>query len=304
MVYSMLRPSGGARVSNFCRDMARPRGWKTLVAVFLTLSVAAICGTFARPQSSPAQSFDVISIKPNHSINAGSSLGDSMPGTFTVKNFSLLYLIEYAYDVKEGQIEGLPSWASSEKYDVIAKIDEAAAAQEKSLPYEQRSRLAKVRVQGLFAERFGLKFHHETKDLPVLELAVAKGGSKLSEAALQPGEKEVHPLPPGSFMTGMTGAEWIMKSNQTPLSILITALSGQPEISGRVLLDRTNLSGKYSFTLQWTRENLSAATAAASETPGPSLFTALEDQLGLRLESTKAPVDVLVIDHVEQPSPN
>lgn len=290
-------------MSNFCRDTARLHGCKTLVAVFFTLSVAAICGTFARPQSSAAQSFDVISIKPNHSINVGSSLGDSMPGTFTVKNFSLLYLIEYAYNVKEGQIEGLPSWASSEKYDVIAKIDDVAAAQEKSLPYEQRSRLAKVRVQGLFAERFGLKLHHETKDLPVLELTVAKGGPKLSEAALQPGEKEAHPLPPGSFMTGMTGAEWIMKSNQTPLRILITALSGQPEISGRVLLDRTNLSGKYSFTLQWARENLSAATAA-SEMPGPSLFTALEDQLGLRLESTRAPVDVLVIDHVEQPSPN
>ncbi|MGH9572271.1 MAG: TIGR03435 family protein, partial [Candidatus Acidiferrales bacterium] len=269
-------------MSNFCRDTARPHGWKTLVAVFFTFFIPAVSGTFARPQSAPAQSFDVISIKPNHAMNAGSSLGDAIPGSFTVKNVSLLYLVEYAYDVKQGQIEGLPSWASSEKYDIIAKIDDAATAQEKSFPYNQRSRLAKARVQGLFADRFGLKLHHEVKDLPVLELTVAKGGPKLSEAAATPTAGDAHPLPPGSLGMRMNGGDWIIAANLSPLRNLINPLSAQPEVSGRVLLDRTGLNGKYTFTLQWARESLSAATAPASETPGPSLFTALEDQLGLR----------------------
>lgn len=290
-------------MSNFYGEPAKPRGWKALTLAFLTLFIPTICGTFAHPQSSRSQSFDVISIKPNHSVNEGTSLGDSLPGTFTAKNFSLLQLLEYAYDVKEGQIEGLPSWASSDTYEIIAKTDDAAAAQERPLPYDQRRQLIRTRVQALFSDRFALMLHHETKDLPVLTLTVAKGGPKLSEAALTPAEGDAHPLPPGSFMTGMTGAQWIMKSNQAPLSILITALSGEPEISGRVVLDRTGLSGKYSFTLQWARENLSADTAA-SGTPGPSLFSALTQQLGLRLQSTKAAVDVLVIDHVEPPSPN
>jgi len=102
----------------------------------------------------------------------------------------------------------------------------------------------------------------------------------------------------------MNGEDLVIVANQAPLSVLINPLLAQPEVSGRILLDQTGLTGKYTFTLKWSRQNLSAATTPSSEMPGPSLFTALEDQLGLRLESTKAPVDVLVIDHVEQPSPN
>ncbi len=101
----------------------------------------------------------------------------------------------------------------------------------------------------------------------------------------------------------MKAGNWIIAANESPLRNLINPLSAQPEMSGRILLDRTGLSGKYSFTLQWAPQSLSGA-GAATEASGPSLFTALEEQLGLRRESTKAPVEVLVIDRVERPSPN
>lgn len=287
------------------RYHCRETGPHTRKALFF-LSLAtfiAICGSWVRAQSSPPRSFDVISIKPNRSINSGNSYGDSISGTFTARNLSLLALIEYAYDVKEGQIEGLPAWADSEKYDIDAKVDDATAAQERSLSRDERAKLTSTRVQSLFADRFALRLHHETKDMPVLALTIAKSGAKLSKEAATPVPGDPHPMPPGSIVIGAPGAERSIKSNQMPLAMLINFLSGLPEVSGRVLLDETGLTGKYTFNLRWTPQNLSEPTTSP-ETPGPSLFTALEEQLGLRLESTKVPVDVLVVDHVEEPSPN
>lgn len=272
--------------------------------ILICISVSLLWAPSGHGQSSPEKSFDVISIKPNRSVNAGTSLGDAVPGHFTAKNFSLLYLIEYAYDVKESQVQGLPSWANSEKYDINAKMDDATAALERSLPADRQAKLNKARVQSLFADRFGLKLHHEMKNMSILALTVAKGGPKFTEALATPAPGDPHPLPSGSFVTTNNGTEWTIISNQTPLRILVTALSGQPEVSGRAIVDQTGLDANYSFALKWTPQSLSGGAAAASDALGPSLFTALQEQLGLRLESTKAPVDVLVIDHVEQPSPN
>ena len=277
--------------------------WEILAFVCVSL----LCANSERGQSSSAQSFDIISIKPNRSTNSGSSLRDGthgIPGHFGTTDYSLRDVMEYAYNVKAGQIEALPGWASSEKYDIDAKMDDAVAEQERSLPRDQEAQLIRTRVQSLLADRFGLRLHHQTKDMPVLALMVAKSGPKLSTEAAKPLPGDAHPLPPGSFIMKMARSEWIMTSNQASLDLLIRALSGQPEIRGHILVDQTDLNGKYTFTLQWAPQNLSAATEPSSESPGPSLFTALQQQLGLRLESTRAPVDILVVDHVEPPSPN
>jgi uncharacterized protein (TIGR03435 family) len=279
------------------------RGVKAPVLRYLAPAIAAICCASVRAQSSPPQSFDVISIKPNPAITSGYSIGDRVPGTFKAQYASLLLVIQYAYDVKAAQIEGLPPWAESERFDINAKIDDALATQEKSLPREQTALLSETRIQALLAERFALKLHHETKDMPVLALAVAKGGSKLVETALAPVPGEEHPLPPGSVMTKSGGTQSSITCNQASLKVLLNILASQAELSGHILLDQTGLTGKYTFTLQWTTQNLSAE-AAASDSPGTSLFSALEEQLGLRLESTRAPVDVLVVDHVSELSPN
>jgi uncharacterized protein (TIGR03435 family) len=287
-----------------CREARTPQARKTLILLCSAVSVAALCSAWVRAQSSPAQSFDIISIKPNHSLNAGTALRNGIPGHFGTTNLSLRDVIEYAYNVKPGQIEGLPAWADSEKYDIDAKLEDTAAEQEKSLPWLQRAELTRTRVQSLLADRFRLQLHHQTKDMAVLALAIAKGGPKLSEEAATPAPADPHSLPPGSLGMMKSGGNWIIAANQSPLRNLIQALTGQPEVSGRILLDQTGLSDKYTFTLQWTPENLSDPTPASSDAPGPSLFTALEEQLGLRLESTKTAVDVLVVDHVERPTAN
>lgn len=277
---------------------------KILLSLPLALFIAAVCPTRARAQSSPAQSFDVVSIKPNQSVNVGTSLGDNVPGRFTTRNNSLLYLIEYAYDMKQSQIEGLPAWADSEKYDIDAKVDDPAAIQEKTLSRDEKVKLAKTRVRSMLADRFELRLHHETREMPVLELIAAKGGPKLVETAATPAPGDPHPLPPGSAMMRVDGTEMTITSNQTPLLTLVNILSGQPELNGRILVDQTGLSGKYTFTLQWAPQRLSGGPAGPSDMAPPSLFAALQEQLGLRLESAKTPVDLLIIDHVEQPSPN
>jgi uncharacterized protein (TIGR03435 family) len=181
-------------------------------------------------------------------------------------------------------------------------VDDATAERERSLARDQEVKVIRARVQFLLADRFALKLHHQTKEMPVLALTVAKDGPKLSEEAATPVPGDAHPEPPGSLTMRMNGAQWLLTSNQVPLSVLVLALSGQPEVNGRILLDRTRLSGKYTLTLSWQPQKLLADSS--SEGAGPSLFSALEEQLGLRLESTKHPVDLLVIDHIEEPTPN
>ena len=283
------------------------RYWRAIISVFAGAVLALASVSFLDAQSTgPEQKFDVISVKPNLSAKFMFGIRDSTPGKFSTTNTSVRDLLEEAYDVKEAQIDGAPAWVATDKFDVDAKVDDALAVQEQSLSRDQELRRMRLRVQSLLADRFALKLHHETKDMPVLALVVAKGGTKMVESPGTPASAD-SPGPPGSVtMSTKTGnpIEWVLTSNGAPLRILINALSGQPEVRGRVLIDRSGLTGTYVYKLQWAQQNLSAGGQPSSEASGPSLFTALEDQLGLRLESTKAPVDVLVVDHVEQPSPN
>jgi len=269
------------------------------------LALASVSLLYAQ-STGPEQKFDVVSVKPNVSGKFMFAVRDSTPGRFSATDTSVRDLLEEAYDIKEAQIEGAPAWVGTAKFDVDAKVDDALAAQERSLPRDQELRLMRLRVQSLLADRFGLRLHHETKDMPVLALVVAKSGPKMTEGQGTPASAGA-PDPPGSVLmstTNLKPPEWVLTSNGAPLRILINALSGQPEVRGRVLVDETGLAGTYIYKLQWTPQNLSAGAHSSSEASGSSLFTALEEQLGLRIESKKEPVDVLVVDHVEEPSPN
>jgi uncharacterized protein (TIGR03435 family) len=154
-------------------------------------------------------------------------------------------------------------------------------------------------MQTMLAERFQLKTHRETKELPVYSLMVAKGGPKLEEAK-----------------SGSLRMNWGLGQiayQSAPLSMLTNTLT---QLTGRLVLDQTGLTGTYDFTLKWTPDEGQMqmfrrasdgpvnSEAAASDAIGPSLFTALKEQLGLRLEATKAPVEMLVVDHAERPSEN
>jgi uncharacterized protein (TIGR03435 family) len=149
-------------------------------------------------------------------------------------------------------------------------------------------------LQTLLADRFSLQIHRETKPLPVYLLTVAKNGPKL-KAAAQPGN--------GSVLWGLAGkpsgeASVHLTAKAASLPRLADSLSN---IAGRPVLDQTGLNGSFDFTLEYASE---ANTPGATPFAGPALFTAFQEQLGLKLEATRAPLEILVIDHVEKPSPN
>jgi uncharacterized protein (TIGR03435 family) len=259
--------------------------------------------------------YEVASIKPNKSgANMVRFMGT--PDGFSATGITLQMLVGNAYGVQNFQISGAPSWLGSERYDLDAKMDSDTAAALKKLDQEQ-GRLARSRMlQKLLADRCKLTVHKETKDMPVYALVVAKNGPKLQEA--KPGDTYPNGFK-GPDGVGHPGTMRMGRGQLTAQAIstdaLVHLLSQQ---LGRTVVDKTGLTGKYDFTLQWTPdENQGGALrapegggpspadgAAPPESSGPSIFTALQEQLGLKLESQKGAVETIVIDHVEKPSEN
>jgi uncharacterized protein (TIGR03435 family) len=267
--------------------------------------------------TAPLPSFEVASIKPNRSEDLR-RLALFRSGRYTMIGLTTKLLIERAYDLEDFQVSGGPSWISSDRYDVNAKVEDSVAAELQKLPPNQREEQLKAMLQALLADRFKLKVSHVAKDLPIYALVVAKNGPKLQEA--KPGDtypsgiKGLDGRPQGRggasmwagrITSGITG-------QGVPLIVLAESLSQQLR---RTVTDQTGLKGNYDFKLQWTPDQMPAAiplgpggAMPATDNPpppessGPSIFTALQEQLGLRLESTKGPVEITVVDHVEQPS--
>jgi uncharacterized protein (TIGR03435 family) len=197
---------------------------------------------------------------------------------------SPLVVIEEAYLIREpSRILGAPDWMkSSTFYDIVAKVAGEDVAAYGKLSHDDRSRM----MQSLLAERFHLKAHMEQREIPIYQMVVAKGGSKLKSAT-----------PDEAGMASVIGHGGKIKSVDMPLTSLPTFLNAEV---GRPVVDKTALTGKYDFTLEY----VPAAKAATDESGGPSIFTALEEQLGLKLEPVKGPMNVLVIDSIEQPTAN
>jgi uncharacterized protein (TIGR03435 family) len=194
-------------------------------------------------------------------------------------------LITYAYEVKDFQVSGGPRWASSETYDIVAKGDGNAT----------RPQL-RLMLQALLKDRFKLALRHETKDAPTYELVVAKGGSKIQEDTTSARQR-----------IGMTGVGKVVA--QKASLVMFTEVLGT--LTGRPVVDKTGLPSTYSFKLDWTPEvgerglpGLARPDAVPPDSNGPSLFTALQEQLGLRLQSAKGPVESLVIEDAEKPTEN
>jgi uncharacterized protein (TIGR03435 family) len=255
--------------------------------------------TTPKPQDATTQppAFEVASIKPNKS-GSGSSHSGFDDGRFTATNIQLKTLLQYdAYEIPGPQILGGPGWLSSERFDIEAKVDDTVANQLKTLGRDQGNLLRKLLVQQLLADRFKLAVHWETKELPVYALVVAKNGPKFRKS------KDIKDGTSISSGNGRYTAQGVTmaKLAQSLTQVLAREL-------GRIIIDKTSIEGKFDLAFTWTPENGSAAMVNTSnETsapPGPSIFTALQEQLGLKLESTRGPVETLVIDHIEEPSAN
>jgi uncharacterized protein (TIGR03435 family) len=235
-------------------------------------------------------SFEVATIKPSNSNNAGKGFGLS-GRNFSTRNTSLDDLIEYAYDVHLKQIVGGPDWMDKDKFDVGAVPD-----QEGSPSHEQ----LKIMVQKLLADRFQLKFHHDKRELSVYVLSVAEGGPKNLTKSDRTDDKfsiPIGPAPGGLMMRVFNG-------NMRDFS----GFGLQGAVLDRPVLDQTGLKGRYDFVLTWlpggTEFGGRLPPPPPSDNPPPNLFTAIQEQLGMKLAAVKAPADVMVIDKAEKPSAN
>jgi uncharacterized protein (TIGR03435 family) len=225
-------------------------------------------------------------------------------GRFEARSMTLKELIAMAYQLTfdtHQQISGGPAWINSEKFDIVAKEEETILAQLQKLSPEQQGDQYRTMIQELLSDRFKLSIHRETRELSTYTLLLAKGGPKLKSGVIDP------KLPANIPQTRIDkrGPGTLMGHNSTT-SQLAMVLSVQPEIGGRTVIDKTGLSGKYDFTLKWMPDSAMDAHLSGAETQEnlPQLFTALQEQLGLRLASAKAPVDVIIVDNADMPAEN
>jgi uncharacterized protein (TIGR03435 family) len=236
-----------------------------------------------------APAYEIVSIKPSESHNNGSSW-QSMPDGFRLTGMPLESLVFSAYGIiMESQVSGMPGWMGSDRYDIEAKVDADTAARWEKLSGKERQQQENPMMQSLLVDRCKLKAHQETKELPVYNLVIAKDGLKMKEA----------PADQGGMGT-YTGSEITAKA--TSIENLALSLSGTV---GRIIVDKTGLTARYDFTLKWAPDEAPKIVNGESGVDaGPSIFTALQEQLGLRLVPAKGPVETLVIDHIEKPSAN
>jgi uncharacterized protein (TIGR03435 family) len=260
--------------------------------------------------------FDVVAVKPFQQKDGGMSMMTRFtPNGVTAQGPSLHMLIRMAYGLEDNQILNEPAWLGSDSFEVDAKMDEETTAAFNKLNGKDQMKAREHMMQGMLADRFKLGSHKETRDLPIFNLVVAKGGPKFKEA------KEGDTYPNGmKGPDGHGGGGMIMVGPDTltmqggEVKSMVSILSDQ---LGHHVIDKTGLTGKYDVSLKWApqdRQGLEmkgaansggeSGGAAPAEASGPSIFAALQEQLGLKLESAKAPVEVLVIDHAEQPSAN
>ncbi|HUP02624.1 MAG TPA: TIGR03435 family protein [Bryobacteraceae bacterium] len=229
--------------------------------------------------------FGAASIKPSDPAQQGK--GITIRGSeFRTINTSLIDLITFAYGVHPKQIAGGPSWMSSDKFDTVAKLDQG-------IPSDTQ---AKAMLQKLLTDRFQLAFHREKRELSVYALVAGKNGAKISKSAGDP--------------NGLPGLGFRALGDMIVNNAKITDFTGlmQSMVLDRPVVDQTGLQGRWDFTLKWTPDEFQFAglgmkpPAPSDTAAAPDLFTAIQDQLGLKLESTKATVDVLVVDKAEKPA--
>jgi uncharacterized protein (TIGR03435 family) len=231
--------------------------------------------------------FDAVSVKPSDPNSKHGTVVDvTAGGTLHVVNATLKDLIETGYDVRTFQIEGGPKWADSTKYDVTAT---PGPPSEGAAPAPGWTNV-RLKVEALLKNRFQLQLHRETRIAPIYSLAIAKRGIKSSGLSATQ-----------SAHRGITAGQAAMLGEAASMNDLAYKLS---RLLVRQVVNNTGMEGNYDFKLEWTPDLIPPAPDTPQTSSGPSLFSALQQQLGLRLEATKGPVDILVIDHADKPSDN
>ena len=279
--------------------------WLAEIAV-LVVALASSASVCLTQEPKARFEFEVASIRPRASAD-GRAYVQAIQGRLSMVNFSLQQLIFFAYDIPSNQVLGLREWMASNHFDIQATTESNATVKQMEGPM----------LQALLEERFQLRSHRETMERPLYELVVEKGGLKMpptKEGACTPYAMDSPPPVPAQIAPGPVycnfphlagdGINWTLDG--TGVSIQKLAVSLSRSGLDRPVVDRTGIEGGFDLHLRWAADSpASAAGPVPSDIPAaPSVLTALKEQLGLKLESAKGPVEILVIDHVEKPSEN
>ena len=235
-------------------------------------------------------SFEVATIKPSKPDDQRKAFIVNR-NQFHIINEPLTQIISFAFDVQAKQVIGLPDWADTDRFDIDGKPDGEGAPDGKQW---------KIMIQKLLADRFVLKFHKEKRELSVYVLSISKTGQKMTKDESDPNGL------PGLFFRGGLGKLNVRNALMTDFTGLM-----QSAVLDRPVLDQTGLTGRWDFTLNWTPDEsqfkgmgVTIPPPTESADAPPNLYTAIQEQIGLKLEATKALAPVMVIDHAEKPSAN
>jgi uncharacterized protein (TIGR03435 family) len=282
----------------------------------LLLPLATVPTRAQAPADKPK--FEVASVRQNTGDDGKIMMGIQPGGRFTAVNLPLWDLIRQAFAIQRTQLVGAPDWVETARYDITAKAEGEIPRFGPGAPIGPFNYM----LQDLLEDRFKLRAHRETRELPVYALTLARSDRKLGEglrastvdcAAMMRGRgarggPPPGPPPPGERpQCGMRVAPNQVSAGGVSLAMLTQLLS---QFTQRIVIDRTGLEGNFDIDLTFTPERMPQGAPPPGAPPltidpnGPSLFTAVQEQLGLKLESERAPVEVLVIDHVERPTPD
>jgi uncharacterized protein (TIGR03435 family) len=254
---------------------------KRILAALTFTAASALAQTPApvKPMTADANpSFAVATIKP-HDPNSNRQGFDAVGDRFTIRNQTVASLMMFAYSIDKHQVINAPAWTGVYRFDIEGKTD---APGEPNLHQQQEM------LQNLLTERFGLRFHHEKRELPVYAIQIAKGGNKLKPAANPDAEADQTATNYGNEIT-------VTITTGTMADFIL----GMQFFFDRPLIDQTGISGRHDFTLRYAHDESSVTDPNA-----PGLFTAIQEQLGLKLIAVKASIDVFIVDSVEAPTPN
>ena len=257
----------------------------------LWVGQAPVQGQAPRQLQAAGPVFDVATIKPVEP-DAKAARYIIMQGTnrFVAKHYTLKLLIAAAYDLNPKTVSGGPAWIDSDPYDI-------AALTPGTVRPTRDEQMAMLR--GLLADRFKLTFHREPREYSIYELEVAKGGEKLKATAAAAGD------PPAPLITTVYADHLLMPARNATMAEFKSVL--QRAVLDRPVVDKTGLTGHYDFDLTWAADETQfggEVPTASADAQAPPFFTAIEQQLGLKLEATRGPVDALIVDGVERPSAN
>jgi uncharacterized protein (TIGR03435 family) len=290
---------------DFINNLTR---WAVMMAVMIPTSYSQTSAP--QTQNAPSQptiAFNVVAIRENKDESSPRQLGFAANGDgLQIQNVPIAWIIQYAYNIQNSSLlSGAPDWTKSDGYNIQAKVDDSDLVAYHKLNDTQR----KLMLQAVLKDRFKLTVHSGQKEVPTFALVVAKNGLKMKEVK----PEEPHPDGPkksdgtpfeGSACPYFSDHLNLLNCQATTMSTLAQMLSAVGK-TGRQVMDKTSLTGTYDFVLSWTPEQTdSPASESPQESTGTSIFSSVQEQLGLKLNSSKDTFEMLVIDHIERPTDN